>query len=424
MPIHLHSYRKMVATQGKRERGVAFLRQGGLVAALCLCICCLATLTTHAQEEENDADASPVALDRVAKSWGTGDGLPQNSVNTALQTRDGYLWVGTNAGLARFDGVQFRKFGLSDGLPSVLITALAEDWDGGLWVGTSGGGVSRWISGRFTSIGGAEGLSPSVEVIALAASKDGSVWIGTEKGLVQWSEGRLKVMGEAEGLPRKQVRALLCDSQDRLWVSVIQDGVYTLRDGRFERVAGGVGAPKSAYAFAEDSDGAILAATDKLMKWSQGKWAPFDAVKGLPRGEIGSITVGKNGAYWVGTRSHGLFSSVNGQFVRAAGDGALSTNSVRVVLEDRDGSVWAGVVSGGLHRLSPRVLQYWSRSAGLEPTTVTSVAEDSDGVLWAGTANRGVNLFENGRFTRLKDAGVPAHILTFYTVTRTDDGAT
>jgi len=79
----------------------------------------------------------------VCRAWGTEAGLPQNTVNAIVQTRDGYLWLGTQGGLARFDGVRFTVFGLTDGLPSAQVRALCEDAEGNLWIGTSSGGVCR-----------------------------------------------------------------------------------------------------------------------------------------------------------------------------------------------------------------------------------------------------------------------------------------
>ena len=162
------------------------------------------------------ADAPAPMVEWVTRSWRTEDGLPQDSVNAITQTRDGFLWAGTSAGLARFDGVRFRTFGLQDGLRSVHILTLAEDQQGALWVGTSGGGVSRWENGRFASFGVEEGFPSSADVIALAADRDGSVWIGAVDGLVQWRNGVFTKIGEAQGLPRKQVRALLDNGTARV----------------------------------------------------------------------------------------------------------------------------------------------------------------------------------------------------------------
>src|SRR5215207_7721212 len=146
------------------------------------------------------------------RTWTTKDGLPQNTVNVTLQTSDGFLWVGTNAGLARFDGVRFRNFGLQDGLRSVRISALAEDSQGVLWIGTSGGGVSRHNNGRFESFGTDNGFPTAGDVIAMAADRSGSIWIGTSEGLLHGKDGVFTLPAEETGLPRRQIRALAVDA--------------------------------------------------------------------------------------------------------------------------------------------------------------------------------------------------------------------
>jgi ligand-binding sensor domain-containing protein len=130
-------------------------------------------------------------------------------VNAIAQTRDGFLWVGTSGGLARFDGTNFLKYGLQDGLRSVRISTLVEDHSGALWIGTTGGGVTRRAEGRFTSFGATEGFPAGVDVVSMSAGRDGSVWIGTSQGLVRWKDGGFTVLGDEQGLPREQVRAVL-----------------------------------------------------------------------------------------------------------------------------------------------------------------------------------------------------------------------
>ncbi len=357
----------------------------------------------------------------VTRSWQTEDGLPQDSVNAIVQTRDGFLWVGTGAGLARFDGVRFRKFGLQDGLHSVWITALAEDWEGALWAGTSGGGVSRWKNGRFTSFGVAEGFPSGGDVIALAAERNGPVWIGTARGLVRWHDGAFTMVGEAQGLPQKQVRALLQDSRGTLWVSVLTDGLFRGNHGQFTREEGMGPEGGNVYSLMEDRDGAIWAGTNSVWKRSGGVWKRFDSADGLPKTVIQALAQNSDGTLWVGARNGGLYCLTGERFVRTANDGPLATQSVGAVMTDREGSVWAGAVSGGLHRLSPRVLQYWSADAGLAPTAVTSVVEDASGALFAGTANRGIFRFENGRFNALTEP-VSAKDSIIYCTTATSDG--
>src|ERR1041384_6831699 len=114
----------------------------------------------------------------VIKSWGTEAGLPQNSVNVILQTRDGYLWLGTQGGVARFDGVRFAVFGLPEGLPSIQVRALCEDAKGDVWIGTVGGGLSRLRDVHFETFTVENGLA-DVNVSALAEDAEERMWVGT-----------------------------------------------------------------------------------------------------------------------------------------------------------------------------------------------------------------------------------------------------
>ena len=369
------------------------------------------------------AEGSAAPSSWLVRTWLTEHGLPQNSVNAVLQTRDGFLWVGTNAGLARFDGVRFRTFGLPEGLRSVVVLALAEDRDGALWIGTSGGGVSCWKSGRITSFGADEGFPAGTDVIALAADRDGSLWIGTEKGLVQRSNGAFKIIGDEHGVPRKQIRALAVDTRGTVWASALPEGIFRGTNGRFARVEGG---PDSIYSLMEDRDGSMWAGGNDgvLWRWREETWKRFDPESGLPKSNIQSIAQSKDGALWIGTRNAGLYRSAGDRFARATNDGELSAETIRAVTVDCNGSIWVGAVGGGgLNRLSPRVLEYHVANAGLPQTSVTSVAEDAAGSLWAGTANKGVQRFDAGRFSQLEDPAVAGGFPYVYCTTTTSDGS-
>jgi ligand-binding sensor domain-containing protein len=137
--------------------------------------------------------------------WQTKDGLPQNSVNTIVQTRDGYLWLGTQEGLVRFDGVRFTVFDRTNTreLKSSFIWSLFEDREGNLWIGTNGGGLSRFKDGRFTY---SEGLSHH-SVRSLFEDRAGNLWMGTMGGgLNRLRDGKFTTYTTKDGLPN-DVRA-------------------------------------------------------------------------------------------------------------------------------------------------------------------------------------------------------------------------
>jgi ligand-binding sensor domain-containing protein len=128
--------------------------------------------TVSGQPSEFGSNAPPNSA-FVCQVWRVEDGLPHNTVTAIAQTRNGYLWVGTGNGLARFDGVQFRRFGLADGLCSPLVKALLEDRNGVLWIGTANG-LSRYQNGQFTTWTVREGLAGNA-ILALAEDPEGGM---------------------------------------------------------------------------------------------------------------------------------------------------------------------------------------------------------------------------------------------------------
>ena len=106
-------------------------------------------------------------------------------VLSITQTHDGYLWLGTAQGLARFDGVSCRVFGLKDGLNGLEISALLEDARGALWIGTVGGGLSKYFQGAISTFTKRDGLSGNA-ITALLQDANGDIWVGTTTGIFRW----------------------------------------------------------------------------------------------------------------------------------------------------------------------------------------------------------------------------------------------
>jgi len=363
-----------------------------------------------------------LADDWLIRTWQTKDGLPQNTVNAIVQTRDGYLWVGTSSGLTRFDGARFRAFGLQDGLLSVRISSLLEDASGRLWVGTAGGGISRWENGRFITPAESDVLA-GADVQALAAGREGTLWIGTEQGLLQWRDGAFARIGLAEGLPTGQVRALMMDSRGVLWVSMILEGLFQYSSNRFSRVLDGKSAPRGVHSLLEDGDGAIWAGGGgSLWKSRHGIWTRYTATNGLPGSIICSLAQGGDGRIWVGTRGSGLHVFKGGRFHSFNGEGISSEESVRGLMVDKEGTVWLGIPGGGLTRLTKKVLRNWEVAEGLPKSSVASVAEDSAGNLWAAIVNGGTYRLEDGHFSKLEDPPYAGNQPNPYSLLATGDG--
>ena len=178
-------------------------------------------------------DPAKAITQYMLDTWETADGLPQNSVQAVVQTHDGYIWLGTQEGLVRFDGVSFKVFDKRNTreLKASRILALFEDREKSLWVGTLGGGLIRFKDGAFTAYTTKEGLCDDI-VFTICQDRQGSLWIGTRSGLNRFREGRFETLTSKDGLLRDRVQSLLEDREGNLWIGTYGGGLNVLRDGK------------------------------------------------------------------------------------------------------------------------------------------------------------------------------------------------
>ena len=179
------------------------------------------------------AEARPAAGEYLIDVWRTEHGLPHNTVTAITQTRDGFLWIGTQRGLARFDGVRFTmlKFAETDD-SSWRISCLLEDTQRNLWVGTDRG-LIRYAQGRFTSFSASSGLSDD-PILSLCEDSLKNVWIGTRLGLHLRSGDRFEPFTEEAGFPAapKPVLAMEKNRAGSLWIATGQS-ICRLTNGKF-----------------------------------------------------------------------------------------------------------------------------------------------------------------------------------------------
>ncbi len=343
----------------------------------------------------------PVGNSFVFRAWGTEAGLPQNTVNAMVQTRDGYLWLGTQAGLARFDGVNFKVLGLAEGLPNVQVRSLFEDAKGDLWIGTAGGRVSRMHAGKIEGVRG-EGNSGDENVAALAADVDGHVWIGTSEGLLFWEGGAIFRDESFGRIGHAAIRALMEDRAGLMWISSVS-GLFTYDDTKLTPV---VGPPPdtnfSPYCLLEDRAGRIWASigNGKVLCRENGVWRSYDETSGLPFAYITCLAADSEGTVWAGSLDAGLFYFQAGRFHKLSAQDGLSGDAIRSLLSDREGNFWVGHRTSGLERLAARKLGMLGVAQGLTNDYVRSVAETADGRLWVGTTGGGL-FYEEGGALRL-----------------------
>ena len=329
----------------------------------------------------------------VFRSWRTDAGLPHNTVNAIVQTRDGYLWIGTRDGLARFDGVRFTVFGLHEGLPSVEVQTLYEDRHGTLWIGTSGGGLSRWRGGQIETVTFPQYLAASGTVSSLAEDGVARLWIGTRAGLTIAERGRFVTEGDLARLSHVGVRSLWYERSGGMWIATLSEGLYEFRSNRLQESIGPPGNERIlAYCLLGDTRSNLWASIGNgtVLCRQAGQWRRYTETNGLPFAYVTCLAEDNSGTVWAGSLDDGLYCFQAGRFLAIRERQGLSANDVRALCPDREGNLWVGTRTGGLNRLSRRQLLSIGAKQGLTNDYARSVAETSDGVLWVGTTGGGL----------------------------------
>jgi ligand-binding sensor domain-containing protein/signal transduction histidine kinase/CheY-like chemotaxis protein len=336
-------------------------------------------------------------------SWRSDDGLPQNSLLSLAQTRDGYLWLGTWEGLVRFDGARFVVFDKrnTEELRNHTIKALAEDASGTLWVGTEQGLVA-YRDGRFERASGAAAPLDGVKVEELLVD-EGVLWVGTSVGLwqVPLGDGAARQYTLEQGLPSSYVTALTQGEGDSVWVGT-KEGLARVVGGEVEGSAFAIPGPKprpEILALSRDSSGVLWVGTSSgLVSWNGTVARRFTAEDGLPATFVTALFTDTRGTLWVGTRRGGLVRHSAEGFSEPVPGTGLVEAEVLSLLEDRDGHLWVGTYSG-LFRLRDGSFSTYGLPEGLDPEgTVTAVLEDRHGTMWIGTLGAGLYRLENGVF--------------------------
>ena len=319
--------------------------------------------------------------------WQTEQGLPQNSVSAVLQDRDGFLWLGTQEGLARFDGVKFGVFQKRNtkGIENNFIRSLLEDGEGNLWIGTNGGGLSRLRDGEFPALGIDDGL-PGDRVFSLLAARGGVLWVGTNRGLGRLADGKWSTFSTRDGIPGEAVLSLLEDRAGRLWIGTDR-GLVRFHDGRVIRddVVTTAISERRVLAMHEDRHGDFWVGTDSGLVRLRGREARvFTTEVGLPENRVQCLLEDRDANLWIGTGG-GLARLAGERFVVPRAGEGLSDTQVSSLYEDREGSLWIGTGSGGLNRLRDGKLTPLGSVEGLAHDVVRTIYEAPAGVLWIGT---------------------------------------
>ncbi len=332
------------------------------VRFLCLVICFISPAVFSAAATALEPSTP---LERYSRqTWAMENGLPQNTVQAIAQTRDGFLWLGTEAGLVRFDGAGFQLFDRTThpGLPGNDIRCLFEASDGALWIGTSDG-LARWKDGVVTAFTTKDGL-PGSGILAVVEESAGALWASTNAGWAQLSGERF-VSGAHQSANGSEVNQFAA----------------SLADGR--------------KAFANES----------RVEIEHGSRSPILSVgKELPGTRIQAMMADRERNLWVGTNGGLARVLADGRVERFPVTDPLATASVLSLFEDREGNLWVGTETDGLHILRDQRFRVLGTRDGLSTDAITTVVDNAAGTLWVGTSESGLNaIAANGKVKTYTD---------------------
>ena len=343
--------------------------------------------------------------------WTQERGLPQDTIRAITQTKDGYLWLGTDEGLARFDGYEFVVFNKTKGdLPDNSITALAAANDGGLWIGTSNG-LTQYRDGRFQTFTVKHGL-PDAAITALLADREGTLWIVAGVFLSRYQNGRFTSFKPDSDIPVSSARAVCEDANHDLWVAgfsrvVRRTGGKFLTVMQAEVLDGMV-----VLTMMADRDNNIWIGGNKgiIRRSANGEIRKYGMRDGLPDPAVRALWADGDGNIWAGT-NNGMARLQGPRFVTSGRDNPEDSDEVRCLFEDREGDLWIGA-NGGLSRWRNDIFMVYGKPEGLPSDVPNAVFQDPRGSVWVGFNDLGLMLFSGSQSRRYTThEGLPDNVI-------------
>ena len=399
-------------------------------------------------------DPSQPASSYLRKNFTIEDGLPANEVHAILQTQNGFLWVGTEAGLARFDGQRFTPINIGRGVAQQIpVRSLLTTPEGDLWVGTDAG-LARIPSAALDHFDRAlvtmyhVGVGQSDQILCIHRSRAGTLWVGTSGGLYRFDRGNFSSI-----IPHDMISRIEESSDGHLLIItshgfVEWDGARIIPHPEIAQQLGV--STTSVFHVFEDHEGVTWFCTNKGVARRVGGRITRIEPYGLPHGgawrvyedpqgsiwviaELGLFRVGATGlepllpgldstarfAYsdregdlWVSDENEGLVRFKDRAVRMYTASDGLPNNRIRTVLRSHDGTLWVGNNCGGISRFDGKRFHNYNEKDGLSNSCVWAMAEDTEQNLWIGTWSGGLYRFRDGHFTQYSEQqGLPNNIV-------------
>jgi ligand-binding sensor domain-containing protein/signal transduction histidine kinase len=341
----------------------------------------------------------------VPQRYGPAQGLSGGSVNAIAQTPDGYLWIGTDQTLWRFDGQTLQAVALDPELgPLSRIVSLTVDKQGALWIHRQGETLIRYEHGQFTATPWPIGTQTQITAVGARPTK--GILLSANQGIGRTGDGEFEQIAPP---PTDVVLSIAETSDRRVWVGTNNAGLLYLK-GR-DQVSSGLKLPdKKVNCLLAGKNGQLWIGTDDgLALWTGSEMSGLPMPQPLDRAQVLAMILDRHGDLWVGT-AKGLVRYHAGVATVMAPARVASSPAVTALFEDREGNIWAGD-SLGMQRWRETAFETFSRANGLPEDSYGAIAEDAAGRTWIAPRSGGLYWLRGGQVHRLTLDGIASEII-------------
>jgi ligand-binding sensor domain-containing protein len=325
------------------------------------------------------------------------NGLIDNQIFSILPDKSTGLWIGTMGGLNYFDGEKFKSYLFKEDMAENMINAMAQDLEGNLWLATDGSGVCRFNGNKFEYFSEENGLAND-NVRTVCIDDKGRVWFGTRNGICFYNGTEFKTIDSTISQP-SNVSHIFMDRHKKLWFSTFGEGVYQYDGREFKNYTERDGLIHDwIRAAVEDSDGKVwFTSKFGICKFDGKAFMNFTESEGLPTDNANVVFEDMERNLWIGSEGKGISKFLGETFTYMTTKDRLSSNIVLSILEDRDWNLWFSTFGKGVIKREKDKTLIYNIDNGLSNSIVWASLKDRDNNLWFCTAD-GVSRFDGKRF--------------------------
>ena len=337
------------------------------------------------------------------------NGLPSNYITDIEQDSKGYIWLGTQNGVSKFDGYKFINYSIEDGLPSIYISGLFADSKGCIWMGTEEGGVARFDGETFQVFNTENGLISNNKIGKIFEDNEGNIWISTKyDGISKITLDTIINYTDKNGLVNNRILSSYIDDLGKIWLgtagglTVISNDTfisYTTEDGLSSNII---------WDIIKDKKGLYWLATEEgsLNSFDGRNFRCYASDDGLNSNNTLSLLEDSKGNIWIGTWEKGLFKYDGQGFIPVNRKG-LASASVMEIIEDSQGRIWIRTIKSGMYMIYNNKLYYYTSLNDLSDDIISNIFEDKESNIWFGTKS-GISKLSNKPFEiYTTDFGLP-----------------